>query len=165
MHFPRLPAIEFFDRLEFPWLDAFEAATGQIREELETVLGDRDSDHEIKPYVDYPDSLPLDQWRSLNHSKRWGAYYLVRNGAPVEEHLGRCPKTTALLANASLADIPGEAPNVFFSICNLEPAFPRILREQHASRRARAAHRPAELRLSSRFRDASLAARPRLGVR
>jgi aspartyl/asparaginyl beta-hydroxylase (cupin superfamily) len=116
MHFPRLPAIEFFDRLEFPWLDAFEAATEEIRAELETVLGDRDSDQEIKPYVDYPDSLPLDQWRSLNRSTRWGAYYLVRNGSPVEKHLGRCPKTAALLANASLADIPGEAPNVFFSI-------------------------------------------------
>ena len=33
-HFPFLPAIEFFDRGLFPWLDDLERATGAIRDEL-----------------------------------------------------------------------------------------------------------------------------------
>ena len=117
MHFPRLPALEFYERADFPWLDAFEAATDDIRAELlECLVADAQG---IVPYVDHPSSAPLNQWRDLNRSRRWGAYYLIKGGVGVEAHLARCPKTAALLAAAPLADVPGEAPTAFFSI--LEP--------------------------------------------
>jgi aspartyl/asparaginyl beta-hydroxylase (cupin superfamily) len=117
MYFPRLPALEFYERADFPWLEAFEAATDQIRAELLQCLAD-DAD-QVVPYVDYPAGAPLNQWRELNRSRRWGAYYLIKGGVGVEAHLRRCPKTAALLATAPLARVPGEAPNAFFSI--LEP--------------------------------------------
>jgi len=117
MHFPRLPAQEFYERAEFPWLEAFEVATGQIRSELlQCLAGDAEG---VVPYVDYPAGAPLNQWRELNRSRRWGAYYLMKGGTRLERHLERCPKTAALLAEAPLAEVPGEAPTVFFSI--LEP--------------------------------------------
>jgi len=117
MHFPRLPALEFYDRAEFPWLAAFEQATAAIRDELlQSLAADAGG---VVPYVDYRDGLPLNQWRELNRSRRWGAYYLIKGGSPVPAHLERCPKTAALLAAAPLADVPGEAPTAFFSI--LEP--------------------------------------------
>jgi len=117
MHFPRLPALEFYERAEFPWLEAFEVATGQIRSELlQCLAGDAEG---VVPYVDYPAGAPLNQWRELNRSRRWGAYYLIKGGTRLERHLERCPKTAALLAEAPLAEVPGEAPTVFFSI--LEP--------------------------------------------
>jgi aspartate beta-hydroxylase len=117
MHFPRLPALEFYERAEFPWLGALEAATDEIRAELVRCLaGDPDG---VIPYVDYPTGAPLNQWRELNRSRRWGAYYLIKGGVAVEAHLERCPKTAALLAAAPLAQVPGEAPTAFFSI--LEP--------------------------------------------
>ena len=117
MHFPRLPALEFYARAEFPWLGAFEAATGQIRSELlQCLAGDAEG---VVPYVDYPAGAPLNQWRELNRSRRWGAYYLIKGGTRLERHLERCPKTAALLAEAPLAEVPGEAPTAFFSI--LEP--------------------------------------------
>jgi len=34
MYFPDIPAVEFFERADFPWLDAIEAAADEIREEL-----------------------------------------------------------------------------------------------------------------------------------
>jgi aspartate beta-hydroxylase len=117
MHFPRLPALEFYDRSEFPWLDAFEAATEDMRRELIQVLASDVGG--IVPYVAYPDGVPLNQWKDLNHSRRWGAYYLLKNGARLEEHLARCPRTAALLAQAPLADVPEQAPTAFFSV--LEP--------------------------------------------
>jgi len=117
MHFPRLPALEFYERAEFPWLGAFEAATEQIRGELLQCLA-RDADG-VVPYVDYPSGVPLNQWRELNRSRRWGAYYLIKGGVRQEQHLGQCPQTAALLAAAPLAEVPGEAPTAFFSI--LEP--------------------------------------------
>ncbi len=116
MHFPHLPAIEFYERRDFPWLDAFEAATRVIRDELMAVLADEANQSEIVPYVDYPDGLPLDQWRDLNRSLQWGAYYLMKDGVRLNDHLARCPKTAALLAAAPLADVPGQAPTAFFSL-------------------------------------------------
>jgi aspartate beta-hydroxylase len=38
MYFPEIPAVEFFERGDFPWLDAIEAATDDIRGELTTIL-------------------------------------------------------------------------------------------------------------------------------
>lgn len=117
MHFPRLPALEFYPRADFPWLGEFEAATEAIRDELMQCLS-RDSGGVI-PYVDHPPGAPLNQWTELNRSRRWGSYYLFKSGARIQDHLARCPKTAALLQAAPLADVPGQAPTVFFSI--LEP--------------------------------------------
>jgi aspartyl/asparaginyl beta-hydroxylase (cupin superfamily) len=116
LHFPKLPAIEFFEREDFPWLDALEAGTDAMREELLAVLEDPASDAEIVPYVDYSIDKPLDQWRTLNRSKQWSAYYLLKDSGRVESHLARCPRTAALLEAAPLADVPGHAPTAFFSM-------------------------------------------------
>jgi aspartate beta-hydroxylase len=116
MHFPKLPAIEFFERSDFPWLDALEAGTDVMREELLAALADPGSDAEIVPYVDYPSDKPLDQWRPLNRSKQWSAYYLLKDGVRANSHLARCPRTAALLEAAPLADVPGQAPTAFFSM-------------------------------------------------
>ncbi len=122
MHFPHLPAIEFYERRDFPWLDAFEANTDAIRGELIRVLSD--DARGIVPYVDYPSGAPLDQWKDLNRSRRWGAYYLLKEGAGVDAHLARCPKTAALLAAAPLADVPGQAPTAFFSLLDPKTHIP-----------------------------------------
>ena len=62
MYFPEIPAVEYFDRSDFPWLDAVEAATEEIRAELTAVLmSDRAG---LEPYIAYPDGVPLDQWRN-----------------------------------------------------------------------------------------------------
>lgn len=116
MHFPKLPAIEFFERADFPWLDALEAGTDAMREELLAILADPASSAEIVPYVDYPEDKPLDQWRPLNRSNQWSAYYLLKDGVRANSHLARCPRTAALLAAAPLADVPGQAPTAFFSM-------------------------------------------------
>ena len=119
MHFPRLPALEFYERTEFPWLAAFEAATEQIRGELLQCLA-RDAEG-VVPYVDYPAGAPLNQWRELNRSRRWGAYYLIKGGIRQDQRLAQCPQTAALLAAAPLAEVPGEAPTAFFSRTRIPP--------------------------------------------
>jgi tetratricopeptide (TPR) repeat protein len=114
LHVPMLPALEFFPREDFPWLDALEAATPVIREEFERVFAeDQDS---LQPYISYPDGVPLDQWRELNRSRKWSAYFLWRDGKPVESNIARCPRTAALLAAAPMHDVRGHAPTAFFSI-------------------------------------------------
>jgi aspartyl/asparaginyl beta-hydroxylase (cupin superfamily)/Flp pilus assembly protein TadD len=114
MYFPEIPAIEFFDRQEFPWLGALEAAFEDIRTELTAVMvADRAG---LEPYIAYPDGAPLDQWRELNRSRRWSAYFLWNQGVPQQAHLARCPRTAAALRGTPQCDVAAHGPNVFFSI-------------------------------------------------
>ena len=114
MLFPRLPAIEFLDREQFPWLGAFDAAADEIRAEARAALAEAADD--FVPYVSMPAGAPVDQWRELNNSKRWSTFFLLKNGKRLEEHLARCPRTAALLEAAPLCEIPGHAPTAFFSV-------------------------------------------------
>jgi len=114
LHYPRLPAIPFYPREEFPWLDAVEKATPVIQQELAALLaaGERD----FSPYVDHPDGVPLNQWADLNRSADWSAYFLLKEGRRIADHVRQCPKTAALLQTLPLAQIQGIAPAAFFSL-------------------------------------------------
>jgi len=122
LHFPKLPALEFYPREHFPWLETVEAATSAIRSEVERVLA-ADSDR-LEPYVAYPQGVPLDQWAELNHSRRWSVLYLWRDGHPVEANLARCPETARVLQALPLADVPNRAPAAFFSVLDAKSHIP-----------------------------------------
>src|SRR5688572_454791 len=78
LHVPRLPAIPFHERTQFPFLAALEAQTDVIRAELERALAAaRD---EFVPYIQYAPGEPVNQWQELNHSLRWSTLHLWRNG-------------------------------------------------------------------------------------
>jgi aspartyl/asparaginyl beta-hydroxylase (cupin superfamily) len=114
MYFPEIPAVEYFDRTEFPWLDAIEAATEEICAELTAVLvSDRAG---LEPYIAYPEGVPLDQWKELNKSRRWSAYFLWNQGMAQPAHLARCPRTMQALQGAPQCHVPGHGPTGFFSI-------------------------------------------------
>jgi aspartate beta-hydroxylase len=122
MYFPELPAIEFFDRADFPWLDAFEAAADEIRGEFLSVLvADREG---LQPYIDFPPSMPLDQFRELNRSRRWSAYFLWNQGVPNHGHIARCPTTARLLETAPRCRVEARAPTAFYSILDANTRIP-----------------------------------------
>ena len=122
LYVPELPALEFFDRAEFPWLDALEAATEDIRAELTQVLASGRA--ELRPYVAYGEGVPLGQWRELNQSRRWSAYFLWNEGAPQPEHLAHCPRTREALRAAPLCEVTEHGPNAFFSILDARTRIP-----------------------------------------
>jgi aspartyl/asparaginyl beta-hydroxylase (cupin superfamily) len=116
-HFPRLPAIQFYEREDFPWLAALERATDDIRHELLGLLAEaRD---EFSPYLQHAASDPLNQWKELNQSKRWSALFLWKDGKRSDAIAARCPKTAAALEAAPVVKIPHRGPTSFFSL--LEP--------------------------------------------
>ena len=122
MYFPELPAIEFFERSELPWLDAFESATAEIRTEvLRVLVADRDG---LQPYIDFPASLPLDQFRELNLSRRWSAYFLWNQSEAVAGHIARCPVTARVLETAPRCRVEGRAPTAFYSILDANTRIP-----------------------------------------
>lgn len=114
---PRLPAIPFFDREQFAWVPALEAATDAIRAELVDLL--RNHAAQFGPYIAYNPGEPVNQWQELNHSRRWSTFHLWRGGTRVEENLARCPATAKALEAVDMAEIGGLCPNAMFSV--LEP--------------------------------------------
>jgi aspartyl/asparaginyl beta-hydroxylase (cupin superfamily) len=121
MYVPELPAVEFHDRADFPWLDALEAATADIRAELVNVLADGPT--VLEPYVAV-DGTPQDRWAELNNSRRWGVFYLWKAGEPVAENLARCPKTAAALADWPQCRLEGTGPSAVFSILDARTRIP-----------------------------------------
>ncbi|MGQ0801366.1 MAG: aspartyl/asparaginyl beta-hydroxylase domain-containing protein [Pseudomarimonas sp.] len=113
LHVPRLPAIPFYERERFAWVETLEASTTAITAEL-SALWQREQ-QEFKPYIAYAPGAPVNQWQELNHSTRWSSYFLWRNGEPQAEHLAGCPHTKAALDAVEMADIGGLCPNAMFS--------------------------------------------------
>lgn len=113
LHYPRLPAIPFYDRALFPWLETLEAATPVIQGELEAMLAD--SSDQFAPYIAYPKSAPVNQWGELNHSRKWTTLWLWRDGARQDAVCERCPRTAALLESLPLCRQDGFAPTAVFS--------------------------------------------------
>jgi aspartate beta-hydroxylase len=116
-HYPKLPAEEFYERELFPWLGELEAGAEAIREELLVVM--REDLEGFDPYIQYPPGAPVNQWVELNHSPRWNSYFLWKDGARLDDHCERCPRTAGLLARLPMLDQPGFGPTAMFSV--LEP--------------------------------------------
>jgi aspartyl/asparaginyl beta-hydroxylase (cupin superfamily) len=114
MHYPFLPADEYFDREHFPWLDQLEAQTAVIREEAVALLASDDAG--LSPYVTMPPGTPRNVWSELNNNLAWSALHLWKDGERIEGACARAPKTAAIVEQLPLARIPGRAPTAFFSI-------------------------------------------------
>ena len=111
--FPGLPPLDFYPREDFLWLDALEAASDSILAELVAL---RESNAPLEPYIAHPPGRPVAQWEELNHSPRWSVFHLFQHGKRVDANVAHTPQTLAALEAAPLADVPGNAPNAFFSV-------------------------------------------------
>lgn len=115
--YPGLPAIEFYDREDFPWIAMVEAATSDVRGELLALLGDNEAAaRELEPYMQRPDDQPVQQWGKLNNSLDWSAYHFAYMGKLYDEHRRTCPKTAALLDQVPFPVIQNRSPAALFSI-------------------------------------------------
>jgi len=112
--FPGLPEIPFHPRGDFAWLAELEAATEAVAAEFTQVAEAQAA--ELVPYIQYPDSVPLDQWRALNRNRDWTAIHLIERGRVVEANARHCPVMMALLETLPQPHIPGAAPNAMFSL-------------------------------------------------
>ena len=120
--YPGLPAIEFYEREEFPWLADLEAATVPMQQELATIL--REDQAGFAPYIHYDDHMPLDQWRELNHSPRWSAFHFYEKGQPVAERCRRAPATMEVLSRLPQAQVPLRSPSALFSVLQPKTRIP-----------------------------------------
>lgn len=113
IHYPFLPADEFFDRRLFPWFADLEAQADAIRGEALALLAD---DGVQRPYVRQDAGTPTNKWSPLDNNTDWSAAFLWEYGVRNEALCTRCPATVAALEAVPQTDIPGKAPTAFFSI-------------------------------------------------
>ena len=71
---------------------------------------------EMVPYVQYPERLPLRQWKELNNNPKWTAIHLLQNGWRVEANARHCPKTLEAIAGMDQPTVPGASPVAMFSL-------------------------------------------------
>ncbi|HKX91299.1 MAG TPA: aspartyl/asparaginyl beta-hydroxylase domain-containing protein [Sphingomicrobium sp.] len=113
-HYPGLPEIEFHDPAQFAGLKALEDATDAIRAEFEALMAAEAA--EMVPYIQYPDRVPMRQWKELNHNPDWTAIHLLQNGRRIEANARHCPNTIAAIARLDQPQVPGASPNAMFSL-------------------------------------------------
>lgn len=121
-HYPGLTEREFHPREHFPWLAELEAATPDIRAEMQAALASQRA--ALVPYLDYRDHEALAQWKALNRNPDWTALHLIRQGKAMATNAELCPKTAALLARLPQPAIPGASPNAMFSLLAPHTAIP-----------------------------------------
>jgi hypothetical protein len=111
--FPGLPQVQFYPREAFPWLDALEAATAEIRGELLEILKE---DAAFTPYLERNTRLPHTDAHGLLENPAWSAFYLWKHGDLVAQNAARCPKTVAALRDVPFAEVKNRSPSVIFSL-------------------------------------------------
>jgi len=121
-YYPGLPAIEFYEREEFPWLPDFEAATDTICKELGSILVEDEAG--FSPYIQYDEHLPLDQWRELNKSPRWSAFHFYDKGLPIADRCARAPGTMAAVRRLPQAEVDLRSPTAMFSVLKPKTRIP-----------------------------------------
>jgi aspartyl/asparaginyl beta-hydroxylase (cupin superfamily) len=114
IHYPFLPADEFFAREQFPWLADLEARTAAIRDEALALLSS--GGDTIRPYVKQDPGTPPNKWSSLDNNLDWSACFLWEHGERKDEVCEQCPQTASALAAIPQNRIPGKAPSAFFSV-------------------------------------------------
>lgn len=112
---PELPAIDFFPRHHFPWLNEVEAATEAIREEF-LAVAKTDINSSFVPYIAYGADQPVAQWKELNHSPSWSALHLVKDGETVPENAARCPQTMSVWRKTPWPEQARRTPVAMFSV-------------------------------------------------
>lgn len=115
LYFPDVPSQPYYPRERFPWLDALEAATATVRDELLAVLA---QEQELEAFLGQQSARDLQDWlrASGNRQAAWDAYFFYRHGNRYDEHCARCPQTTALLDAMPLVRIRDHAPETLFSV-------------------------------------------------
>jgi len=112
LYVPGIPPTPFFGRELFPWIDAFEAQTGAIREELLDLLPSQ-TGHER---VFTTDDLEQQNLRGERTQPTWNGYYFYRHGERRDENCERCPRSAAAIDALPLSRVPAHGPEVLFSV-------------------------------------------------
>ena len=113
-HYPGLPEIEVHDPAGLPGIALLQDKVDVIGAEFEALMAAEAA--EMVPYIQYPERVPLRQWKELNNNPKWTAVHLLQNGERIEANARHCPKTLEILSALPQPHVRGASPNAMFSL-------------------------------------------------
>lgn len=112
LYFPGLPETPWFARSLFPWIHTLEREAGVIRGELQALLRRGEFGERVFP----TDDDELAGLAGTLGPPAWNGFYFWRHGQRRDENHLLCPQTSLALEALPLVRIPGQAPEVLFSV-------------------------------------------------
>ncbi len=114
LYFPELPTTPYLPTASMPWLDALQACTAAIREEM---LAQLDAQHGFEPFLRFHKPEEVKGYLTGRDGKgNWNAYFFYRHGERYDDNCARCPQTAAALDAAPLLRIREHAPEICYSL-------------------------------------------------
>ena len=113
-YYPGTDYLQFAETREYDWVAGLEAQFPAMREEALALLADHAG---FTPYVKTDTRRPQGDFHGMLENPDWSTLYLWQNGAPVEEHIVRCPNIYhAVTDHVPLCHIGPRAPSVMLSL-------------------------------------------------
>jgi hypothetical protein len=113
-YYPDTDYCMFADVAECEWVAALEGRFPAFREEAIALLADHQG---FTPYMTADRSRPQADHHGLLENPNWSKLHLWSNGAPVEEHVRRCPKLFgAIIEHVPLCHLGPRAPSIMLSL-------------------------------------------------
>ena len=114
LYVPGLPPTPWFEREQFPWVQAFEERADAIRAEYDQVAAGRKA--RLMPYVTADQNAPKESWGHLVGTDGWLSLHVLKGGRRVEPNASDMPTTMEALKLADLPRCAGSCPEAFFSV-------------------------------------------------
>lgn len=112
LYIPDLPDEPFMDPLLHSWATTLQRAFPAIRREAMAMLA-RGADFE--DFVQPKPGDSIDRFLA-GHAPAWEALFFYRHGVRYDETHALCPDTSAALESIELFRVPGQAPEILFSV-------------------------------------------------
>jgi aspartyl/asparaginyl beta-hydroxylase (cupin superfamily) len=110
-HIPELKPRPWLEVERLPWIAELEADCEAIAAEAQAL-----EDSKLAPFLEHQAGTDLEPYLGGGAKARWDAHFFYRHGRVFESHLAAAPATAAALKRAPLVTIPGQAPEICFSV-------------------------------------------------
>jgi aspartate beta-hydroxylase len=112
LYVPDLPTAPFLDAALQPWTPMLRKAYPDVRAEAVSLMLEN---QEMEEFIKLQQGDRIDNYLG-GHRPSWDAFFFYRRGQRYDDNHRRCPRTSALLESIELARIPGQTPEICFSV-------------------------------------------------
>ncbi len=113
-YYPDMDYVQFADVAAYNWVAPLEARFADMQKEALALVQQHDG---FQPYMKAASGRPQQDHHGLLENPDWSTLHLWQNGAPVDEHIQRCPAIfEAIMDNAPLCHIGPRAPSIMLSL-------------------------------------------------
>jgi aspartate beta-hydroxylase len=112
LYVPGLPTSPFLDTSLQPWTPKLRAAYPEVRDEAVSLLAEG---RELEEFIKVRGGDRIGNYLG-GVRPSWDAFFFYRRGQRYDENHRRCPRTSALLESIDLTRIPGQTPEICFSV-------------------------------------------------